>query len=276
MVWYEKFGWKENPFTIDPIPDALVINDIKDQLNEYIESEMIVNLYGEAGAGKSTILNWFKKNLSGKYQTIYIDFSTVADYASEGTDEKSRQYHGFMNKLESEAFSSVFSPITKLFFKEPLIKKLESKFRNKTLVLLLDEANEVDDPRVSSYIRSLNDNVKCSTVIASVKPISEIEIFKESLRIARISDYIKIRKVNTAEAKLMMKERIENAGGKGTAPFNDDTLDIIISTANHSPREILVIAAATLMHIAKENADVGDAKITQELIESIADIIGQL
>jgi energy-coupling factor transporter ATP-binding protein EcfA2 len=250
MVWYEKFGWRENPFTIDPIPDALVINDIRDRLLEYIKSEMIVNLYGETGAGKSTILNWFRKNLRGKYTPVYIDFSTVADYAPAGTDLKSRQYRGFMERLESEALGSLFDSISKRIFKRPLIERLEEKFKDRTLVLLLDEAGEVKDERISSYIRSLNDNVKCSSVIASVRPISEIESFKESLRTARVSDYIMIRKLNSEEAKTMVRERIERVGGRGVEPFDDETLDRIIVLANYSPREILELASAVLMKVA--------------------------
>jgi DNA-binding CsgD family transcriptional regulator len=269
MVWYEKFGWKDNPFTIDPIPDALVIDDVKDRLREYIESEMIVNLYGDTGSGKSTILNWFSQNLEGKFHPVYIDFSTIRDYAPENTDEKNKQYYGFLNKIETESFKSFFEPLTKLFLKAPLIKRLESKYKEATLVLLLDEANEVKDERISSYIRSLNDNVKCATLIASVKPLSEIEIFKESLRIARVSEYIKLRKLTAPEAKLMLKERIENAGGEGTKPFDDKAVNRIITLSSNSPREILEIASSTLMHIAMDRKVTKDLRVTEDVIDSV-------
>lgn len=263
MAWYEKFGWRENPFTIDPIPESLVIDDIKNKVMEHIESENIVNLYGESGSGKSTILNWFKKNLGGKYQPIYLNFSVVSDYASSEASED-RQYEGFKKNIEDETFGSLLDTFINRFSKMPLIKRLEGRFKNKTLVLLLDEAGEVKDERISAYIRTLNDGVKCATVITSVKPLSDIDIFKASLRIARIAEYVKMRKISYEEAGEMLKERITSAGGDGIHPFDDKTVKRMTDLAGNSPRKVLDIAADTLREMALKGEDFSSVKITPE------------
>ena len=255
MVWFEQYGWNDNPFKTDPTSDSLVIEDIRHTLEEYIESEYVVNLYGATGTGKSSLLRWFSQNLKGKYYPVYINCTTMYESASPKTPREERELEGFKAELRKQTFPSFFDRFRGAIFQPSLFEELKKHFRkkgNKMLVILLDEVNEISDEKVSSYLRSINEDVKCSMVLSGIKPLSEIKVFKGSFREGRVINEIAMREISFDEAKKMMSIRIEEAGGHKIKPFTDASLNRLIQISGALPRSILSKAGKSLEYLAEQ------------------------
>ena len=243
LEWFKKFGWKENPLTIDPIPESLVITDLRDRLREYLMSRYIVSLYGETGTGKSSILLWFEKNLKGDTETVYIDLSST------------QTFEGFLEALKFKALKKGFFERLLSFSSPevPLIDALRDQYKNKILVLLLDEPTSVKDERISEYLRSIHDHVKSAMLISSIMPLSTIDAFKESFRTGRVFAEISMRSPSFNEVKEMLADRFELVGGRGIHPFTDESLSKLLEHSGPNPKNILIQAATVLMKMSERN-----------------------
>jgi hypothetical protein len=243
LEWFRKFGWRENPLTINPIPESLVIRDLRDRLEEYLMSRYIVSLYGETGTGKSSILLWFEKNLKGETEPVYIDLSST------------QTFEGFLEALKFKALKKGFFERLLSFTSPeiPLIDTLRDQYKNKILVLLLDEPTSVKDERISEYLRAIHDHVKSAMLISSIKPLSTIEAFKESFRTGRVFAELQMRAPNFTEVREMLRDRFELVGGKGIHPFSDDSLAKLLEYSGPNPKNILIQAATVLMKMSERN-----------------------
>jgi len=237
-MWYENYGWKSNPFVIDPIPDTFIIDDIRSKVVESIYSGDILNLYGQTGTGKTSLLHMLEKSLAGEFVPVFIDSLDLANYAPNSAPQSSRQYEGFLNKLKRDALKAPSARLRKILG-HTLLENLKSTYKNSKLVLLIDEAKDISDPTIPSYFRSIkNSGANCAIVMTSIDPVSTLEVFKDSLREVRVS-YLQMRKIDLDEAKLMLNKRISNVGGKGTSPFDEKKLKYLIKVSNYTPITIL-------------------------------------
>ena len=248
MAWYENYRWKSNPFVIDPIPDTFIIEDIHSKVLESIYSGDILNLYGQTGTGKTSLLHMLE-GLKGKFVPVYIDPLDLPNYAPNGTSVDKRQYEGFLNKLKKDALKSPLAGFRKLLG-HTLLENLKSTYRNSKLVLLIDEAKDIADPTIPSYFRSIkNSGADCAIIITSIDPVSKLETFTDSLRDVRVS-YLQMRTMNPAEAKLMLSKRIGKVGGSGIDPFDEKTLKYLIEVSNYTPISILKNAEDVLKYLS--------------------------
>lgn len=267
MVWYENYGWKSNPFTIDPVPDTFIIEDIHSKVVESIYSGDVLNLYGETGTGKTSLLRMLEKNLKGEFVPVFIDPLDLPQYAP--ADASSRQYEGFLNKLKKDALRNPLSILRKLLG-STLLENLKATYRKKRLVLLIDEAKDISDPLIPSYFRSIkNSGANCAIVLTSIDPLSKFEVFKDSLRFVRVK-YLQMRRISLSEAKLMLTKRIESVGGKGIRPFDDRTLKYLVEISDYVPIAILGNAEDVLKYVSSNGNpnEVGMEDISSAVIES--------
>jgi hypothetical protein len=249
MVWYENHKWKSNPFVIDPVPDTFIIEDIRSKVMEAIYSGDILNLYGQTGTGKTSLLHALETGLRGVFSPVYIDPLDLANYAPEGAAADKRQYEGFLNKLKKDALRSPSSRFRKLMG-NTLLENLKSTYKGRKLVLLIDEAKDIEDPTIPSYFRSIkNSGADCAIIITSIEPLSRLEVFKDSLRDVRVS-YLQMRTISVPEAKLILSKRIERAGGSGIGPFDDKTFKYLVEVSNYTPISILKNAEDILKYLS--------------------------
>lgn len=70
-TWFKNFGWSDNPFKIRPDPDNLVgFVDTRSKILSYIHAESPLLITGPTGTGKTTLLQWVKK----QKKAVYINF----------------------------------------------------------------------------------------------------------------------------------------------------------------------------------------------------------
>ncbi|MBU1166357.1 hypothetical protein KKF81_05370 [Candidatus Micrarchaeota archaeon] len=205
MVWYKNYNWKSNPFVIDPIPDTFIIDDIRKKVEEAIYSGDILNLYGQTGTGKTSLLRAMEASMKGAFVPVYIDPLDLPNYAPDGISDDKRQYEGFLAKLKKDALKDPLAGFKRLLGqRRTLLESLKSTYKGKKLVLLIDEAKDISDPTIPSYFRSIkNSGADCSIIITSIDPVSKLQTFADSLRDVRVS-FLQMRTVSLEEAKEMM------------------------------------------------------------------------
>ncbi len=263
MVWYENYKWKQNPFGIEPVPDTFIIEDIRSRVTESVYAGDILNLYGQTGTGKTSLLRMLEVGLRGKFVLVYIDPLDLENYAPPRTESNKRQYFGFLGKLSKDALKSPLAGFRKLFG-STLLENLKATYKGKKLVLLIDEAKDITDPTIPSYFRSIkNSGADCSIIITSIDPLSNIDVFKDSLRDVRVR-YLQMRTISLDEAKLMMRKRIEHAGGRGIEPFDERTLKYLVEISNNTPILILKNAEEVLDYLSL-NGRSADALKTEDI-----------
>ena len=64
-IWYQKFGWRSNPFTLDVHPELLsgYETEVKEILGKINSQSGHILVAGPLGIGKTTILRWLAANI---------------------------------------------------------------------------------------------------------------------------------------------------------------------------------------------------------------------
>ncbi|MBU1166002.1 hypothetical protein KKF81_03565, partial [Candidatus Micrarchaeota archaeon] len=279
MVWYKNYNWKSNPFVIDPIPDTFIIEDIRKKVEEAIYSGDILNLYGQTGTGKTSLLRAMETSMKGAFVPVYIDPLDLPNYAPDGVSDDKRQYEGFLAKLKKDALKDPLAGFKRLLGqRRTLLESLKSTYKGKKLVLLIDEAKDITDPTIPSYFRSIkNSGADCSIIITSIDPVSKLQTFADSLRDVRVS-FLQMRTVSLEEAREMFTKRIGNVGGTGIEPFDEQTFKHLVERSRFTPISILRNAEDTLKYLSfNERPDVVKKEdIAMALAESMPKQVTQV
>jgi len=204
-----KHGWTHNPFNPNiPEPDFLIYRKQTEELFEKIRENRILWICAPMGSGKTTILKYILKH-SPKHnlKTMYWHCGYNPD--PEDFKIRCKHLHSFFDVL-----------------------------RRKIRVILIDEANYINDKGFFRYLVALLDDEKIhpSIIFASVTPPPSdlmFETFKD-----RHVENITIGPASEDDIMGMIEERIKKAGGKGIEPFDDETLKRIIRKCE-TPRMLL-------------------------------------
>ncbi len=239
--YFAKFGWKRNPFALVVSPEIFIgYEEQREAIISHIEEEQKICLVsGPTGSGKTTLLLWVKEQLKDKVKTYYLP----------KPPKKVREF--------VKIFTLVFplNIIEKILRRKPNIYTLpeyiNTKLKNSTLLLLVDEAHETTKD-VLEWLRVLVDQTPIILVISGL-PNLEYRI-KEKLETfdQRITTRIFLEHLNEEETKELVKKRIEWAGGNDLAPFTEEALKEIHFRTNGFPREVLKLCDM-LIHKACES-----------------------
>jgi len=128
-MWWKKYGFSKNPLDIRPNEDLVGVDDIIKKVKDSIINGEIFLLYGPIGSGKTSLAFKIKRDLSDRYNLIYIN----------GEYERDKDLKEIIEKNKYNKF---------LFF----------KFENKLpIVLILDEYYNFPED-VSKKLKYLYDN----------------------------------------------------------------------------------------------------------------------
>nr|MDO8114003.1 AAA family ATPase [Candidatus Sigynarchaeota archaeon] len=128
---HKKFGWTDFPFSIDLIPQVFAGKEkILNPIMEQLAIGRIVYIEGNYGSGKSQILKYMQiklrddPNYSNRYIPILIQEPLTTDVL----------IHAFQRKFGIE---------TKIVLVGDLLEEIELQLKGKTVILLIDEAQEM-------------------------------------------------------------------------------------------------------------------------------------
>ncbi len=247
MPWYHTLGWRSNPFDYRPSADFFVFKQLADELVKYVESGSVVSAYGIAGMGKTSLLHYLSANLpKNKYVCVFADFREIGS---------KNEFLTLLNRRLA-AEGGLLGKFKQMFRGDKtLADKISSFLGNRHLVLLIDEAGLLKDDGIASLLATIKDNTNSSIVSTSINPLSSYEIYKDSFREGRVAREIAFPIPLKDDLINMIRERIENSGGKGTYPFADETLEYIASLSGNIPREVLINCQNAAMYYVDEKLD---------------------
>ncbi len=218
MAWYKRYGWSSNPFELVPMPDTISgVQEIRQEIIEYINSGDCCLLTGEDGMGKTIILKWLEKYPSPKTLPIYLN--TLG-----------------MNPDE----------VLKINIDEMIREKSKGGFfgKKKRIVMLIDDANSLPPMIGRSVKRNFDNKLIHSIVLAS--DTDELKNLEGNLLELIGERKIKLRPLALDEAREMISKRVKHVN-----PFKPDSLEPIFKKADLIPRKILELCEM----IARENKE---------------------
>ncbi len=236
-VWFKKFGWKKNPFTLDIIPNAFaghraeiaIINEKLHSLSGHIL------ITGGIGTGKTTLLQWLEKHLSQKFDAIYV--SRPPKRPEDLIDMVAATIN---NKTYITRSYSLYD-----------FQKLCRKHR-KNILLLIDEAHEFN-AEFEQYLRSIGDISNVFLVMAGLPQTREEMKRCLPALFDRIVEQLVLGALTLDETKELIQKRINNAGGQGLGPFSNSVIEEIFKIAEGIPRRILKLADWLVARATREN-----------------------
>ncbi|RME54793.1 hypothetical protein D6777_02635 [Candidatus Woesearchaeota archaeon] len=81
MMWYEKYGWNENPFLIKYNTNLVGLENEKQKLKDFVVSGNICFVVGDSGVGKTSLLKWLQRNLKS-FKINYINAEALPEFFS--------------------------------------------------------------------------------------------------------------------------------------------------------------------------------------------------
>ncbi|MCG2718392.1 MAG: ATP-binding protein [Nanoarchaeota archaeon] len=203
-MWYKKYGWNENPFSIKPVFDKLVgAAEKRKKLLDFVHAGNICFLNGPAGVGKSSTLKWLQYNLKG-YTPIYIDSEHLED--DFDLAEYMKGYRTFWEVIMGHEYP-------------------------KSAVILLDEAHATEK-KMKRALKLYWDHDYIKSIV--ITQIPDLKNFDSSVR-NRIGD--RVIKLDKMEKKLV--HDMINHRANDNHPFTKEAVELIAKKSKHIPRKIL-------------------------------------
>ncbi len=235
--WFDKFGWKGNPFTLDVIPS--LFTGYSAQVDAIVEKLSTrtghILVYGDKGVGKTTLLRWLADNLKKDNHAIYVarpplNFDDLIRLVVAELKGGRRKYS--------------------LYELEELVKKAK-----KPVVVLLDEAHEIA-AEIEQQMRSLGDIQKVNLILAGL-PETREKIKRESPPFFdRMVLETTIDHLNLEETRDLIRKRIESVGGNDIKPLTDEAVENIFNLSKGRPRMILKVCDWVMTDAIRKNLDV--------------------
>lgn len=226
-MWYKKYGWDENPFSVKPTAEKLVgLDGKRKKILDFVHAGTICFLTGDAGVGKSSTLKWVQHNIRG-HTPMYIDAEQLGDDLFD-LSEYLKEHRTLWETVMGHEYP-------------------------KNVVVLLDEAHATED-KVKKALKLYwdHDYIK-SIVITQIHPLKN---FSSSIRNRVGNRVIRLDKLSNQNVHELIDLRTENNN-----PFTKEAVDIIAKKSNYIPRKILENCEVICIEMdGKEKIDVSDVK----------------
>ena len=240
-MWYKKYRWKHNPFSIRVNPGIFVgLGNERKKLASFVEGGNIVLIVGGRGVGKTSLLKWLENRLK-RHTCFYLNAEEIKD--------------GF----NIEEF---------LIANKTFLRKYP-----KRAILLIDESQRIGD-----WFRVEAQSLWEKGIIKSLVLVhdglapdgSDIKEFPVNLK-NRVGDRIvHLKKLSKEDSYDLIRIRC----GKYN-PFDELAMDEIIKKSNGNPRKILENCEKVCIESDKEKISKYEAeKILKD--NTVADVVKKM
>lgn len=225
-MWYKKYGWHENPFSVKPTSEKLVDLDKKrEKLLKFVHSGTICFLTGPAGVGKSSALKWIQHNIKG-HTPIYLDAEQLGEDLFD-LAEYLKQHRTLWETIMGHEYP-------------------------KSVIILLDEAHATED-KLKKTLKLYWDHDYIKSIV--ITQIPSLKNFSSSIRNRIGNRIIKLDKMHDKDAHKMIELRTEDNN-----PFTKEAIESIAKKSSHIPRKILENCEIVCIETGKQKIDVSDIK----------------
>ena len=251
MPYYQHFGLERDPFldTADPhfYRSTGNLAHAKNRIVQSIDlSRGLVVVVGDPGTGKTSLAGVVERELLDRE---HMRLGKILDPTFSGDVE-------FLVTI-GRAFGLAFptrSPAAlknalKNFFYDAVIVE------QATLALLIDEAQNLNDENLETLRLLLNFDVperKLLNIVLFGQSEFRDRINKRRNLADRVSGWIEVTPLSSADIRALLAHRLSRAGGGGdlTMTFAADALGLVVDASLGTPRRLLTLAHATLEEAA--------------------------
>jgi general secretion pathway protein A len=265
-MYLELFNLHELPFRLSPDPQFLYLSKQHARAKAYMESTIwftdgFVVITGEIGAGKTTLIETFLKELQSDVVVAQINQTQLSPTAF----------------LQTVLVQFGFSPFN---MKKPEVLATLNQFlveqhvAGRRVLLIVDEAQNLSS-RVLEEVRMLSGiettKEKALRIILAGQP--ELNDKLNSQELTQLAQRVRLRfhlsALTSAETHAYIDHRLEVAGSQGRRIFSDETYPIIYKYTGGVPRLVNTLCDTSMM------AAFGQGKDTvslEELEAAIAEL----
>ncbi|HHT9125428.1 MAG TPA: ExeA family protein [Candidatus Brocadiia bacterium] len=264
-MYTQFYGFKEYPFKLTPDPDFLYLSPVHKKALLYLTYGLetkkgFIQLTGEVGSGKTTIIRSLLKNLHKEVKTAYIVNPKLT------FDELFRTILSQFSIIASDSAESKDRLLDKFY--QYLIGQAKNEC---PVVIILDEAQDIE-PSVLEEIRLLSnletDKEKLVQIIFVGQPELRHIFSRPELRQLkqRISLAVHIEPLTRTEIERYINHRLTVASANGSVVFEKRACDEIYQYSKGIPRLINIACDATLLAGYVKEKKVLDGATAKEAI----------
>jgi len=271
MSYYKILAFDKEPFSTSPDPDFFYLSREHDTalMNALIEIRLkrgLSVILGDIGTGKTTLSRKLIQELKGRDDII---FHMILDPSFK---DEHMFFSSLMRNFEIIVPSHGLSA-SLLDMRETLERFLFHKGvnENKTVVLVIDEAQKLDEASLEILRIFLNYETNKFKLLQIVL-LGQMELYAKIAAIPNFYDRISFKytlnPLGINETKEMIEFRIQQAGYHGNIRlFMDGAVKEIYDYSRGYPRQITMLCHKALKNLVLGKRYVVDAALIRELIE---------
>ena len=241
LDWKKKLNWTSDPFNTRVL-DLVGNEKAKKKLNLFfLEKRTFGLIEAEEGAGKSSLIEWLREQLA-KYKSEILTFELKKEKKQEEVIEK-------ISKKIATPVELIKKPY-KNYNYEQFAEHLRKNLGRKRLALLIDGPNNLSSQTIN-IVKELYKEGLATIIMAGTKQ----ELQKTGAAFAKDQLNVKLKGLEYEEAKLMVKRRIEAAGGIDIKPFTDKILRSLWQQSNKNATTFLEKCRDRAVRLALENKE---------------------
>lgn len=221
MEWFEKFGFDENPFSVNPEEnhDRLVnVDEAVEEMMYRINSGSMLVIEGSKGTGKTTLLMMAAKRFGGNKNVAYVDCHIL--------DKNLNITHVLQDR---------YGIIGRILNKKP-----------KNMILLLDNVQALSKKN-TERLKYYFDQNYIKSIIFTTETYRGAK-FSESLRDRIGKRVVKLSKPDETTAIEIVRKRIED-----NEMLNDDLIKKIFKSSDNSAKNLLENCTKVAQAASKKN-----------------------
>lgn len=270
MSYYKILGFNKEPFSTSPDPDFLFIKEHEAALtNTLIELRLkrgLSVILGDVGTGKTTLSRKLIQELKERDDFI---FNMILDPSFENeralVSSLARNFDIAVDDNKDATTQDLKDALERFLFQKGITE-------NKTVVLIIDEAQKLNDMSLEVLRVFLNYETNEFKLLQLVL-LGQMELHAKILSIPNFFDRISFKytlnPLSFEETKEMIEFRIRRAGYQAKMHlFLKEAVKEIHMVTRGYPRQITMLCHKALKELVLKNQSVVDAKTIEEIVKS--------
>ncbi len=233
-LWFKKYGFFSNPFSIKPAPfDFKVVGQDKilEDLYYKIPSGTIDFIEGKFGNGKTIVLKHLINKFKGKRKVIYFACNRIDKDLD--IEKLLIEKYGFWGRL--------------------------FKIHPREMIVLLDEAQDLT-PKNTERIKYFFDQGNIKSVIFTGVSYEKCKLHESIKDRIGKEGILKLRELNEDEAVFLIRNRIGE-----TNLISDDTVKKLWRNSNKNPRRLLQYCDM----VCRKAVEAEEKEVTEGIIKEV-------
>lgn len=276
MSYFRILGFEKEPFSTSPDPEFLYLAQghqatLTNVLIELRLKRGLSVVLGDVGTGKTTLSRKLIQALRerGDFIVHYLLdpcfqneheflYSLVRNF-SINVD----QYNGFKAETSRASVMDLKEAVEKFLYEKTIIG-------NKTVVLIIDEAQKLDEASIEMLRVILNYETNDSKLLQLVC-FGQLELHSRIMKIPNFMDRISFKytlnPLSLIETKEMIQFRIKQAEYcSGSRLFQDDAIEMIHKISHGYPRKITMLCHRALKQLVMKRKWAVDEELVREIV----------